>query len=134
MLHDTPAQTDPLFGIPPLTTTASPLFEFNLGRESRELPTENVGALQAPVSYIPTLESFSADGGLAHVPVLNNSKVKIASKVPKHPVLSTKSFVSVISCFNRISGLPKHLEYIHRDNLTLGVLKKILECNLEQLP
>ena len=98
------------------------------------MPTENVGAFQAPVSYIPTLESFSADGGWAHVPVLKNSKVKIASKLSKHPVLSSKSLVSVFSCLNRITGLPKHLEYIHRDDLTLEVLKKIFEFDLAQLP
>ena len=58
----------------------------------------------------------------------------ISSKAPKFPVLSTNSFVSVFSCFNRIYGLPKHLEYIHRDDLILEVLKKILEHDLDQLP
>ena len=78
--------------------------------------------------------SFAAESGLAHVPVLNKNKALVPSKTPKLPVVSSKSFVSVFSCFNNISGLPNHIEYIYREDLTLSVLKQILEYDLERLP
>ena len=79
LLFNTSAQTDPVFGLQPIPSIAAPSFQYNLGRQSREVPMGDVGAFQAPVSYTPTLGSFAAKSGLAHVPVLIKNKALVPS-------------------------------------------------------
>ena len=70
-----------------------------MGRESRLVPDGDVGAFKAQVRYTPTLGSFAAQGGLAHIPVLSHSKALVLSKTLKLPVLSNISKVTVFSCY-----------------------------------
>ena len=71
---------------------------------------------------------------MAHVPVLNKAKVCVSSKFPKHPVISSRSVVTVLSRSNRVHGLPRHIESVHRPDATLSLMKSILEYDLNQMP
>ena len=82
---------------------------------------------KAPVRHNPTLSSFAAQGGLAHVPVLSRNKALVPSKTLKLPVLSKKSLVTVFSCYTRVPGLPAYVKKVNREDLTLAVLLSVLE-------
>ena len=107
-------QTDPVSGLLPLPCIASPFFNANLGRESRQVPEGDVGTFKAPVSYTPTLGSFAAKGGLAHVPVLSRNKTLVPSKTLKRPVLSKVSKVIVF----RVTH--KCLDFLHTSKKFTG--------------
>ena len=131
---DTHSQTHPVLGLPPLVGTDASRVGMSIGREARVLPTGNVGEFRSPIGHHIALESFSAEAGMAHVPVLNKVIVCVSSKFPKHPVISSRSVVTVLSHFNRIHGLPRHIEYVHCPDATLVLMKSILEYNSNQMP
>ena len=82
-LTDTSSQTC-LVQIRPVDT-APPSLGVNVGRETRELPAENVGEFKSPQSYLTAVQSFSVNEGLAHIPALSSSKVCVTCRSPKHP-------------------------------------------------
>ena len=105
-----------------------------MGKENRELPTASVGEFRSPHSHLTAIESFSTNEGLAHIPVLNISKVRVTSRALKHPTQSVRSVVSFFSCFNKVHGLPGYIENVHRTDNTLACIKSTLANGKNQLP
>ena len=114
----------------PLVATAPQCIDMEYGREARVLPTANIGEFRTPVSRNIALESFSVETGMAHVPVLSKANVRVTSRLPKHPVISSKSTVVVFSRYNKVHGLPKHIETVLHPDATLPLIRTILEHDL----
>ena len=65
---------------------------------------------------------------------MNNNKHMVTSKCPKIPILSSKHKLTVYISSQYIQDIPKHIEQVYREDLTLKVLLALIEyelCHLE---
>ena len=106
------------------------VIDLQLGREPRVFPTGNVGPYQTHTVQMQTLGSYATAGGLSKVPTLDKAGKLVSSTVPNFPAISANSLLSVYSATHRISGLPEHVEQVHRADLGLPLLKDLLEYDL----
>ena len=97
-------------------------------------PTENIGPFAPAVNSIPVLGSFSVSANMARVPVLNQHKQLVPSKLPKFPTLSPKSKLNIYISSQPIYNLPSHMEQVHRVDLTLDVLFMLVKYDLDHIP
>ena len=104
------------------------------GRTLRIDPTENIGPFAPAVNSIPVLGSFSVSANLARVPVLNQQKQLVPSKLPRFPTLSPKSKLNIYISSHPVYNLPSHMEQVHRVDLTLDVLFMLVKYDLDHIP
>ena len=104
-----------------------------LGRTPRVVPASNVGNYVKAEACLPNIKSYSVSSGLSRGPVLNNNRRVITSKHPKIPKLSPKHKLTVYISSQYIQGLPAHIEQVYRDDLTLEVLRNLVEYELSHL-
>ena len=72
-----------------------PSFNPMEGRTVRIDPTSNIGPFAPVVQYTPVLGSYAMSASMARVPVMNQHKQLVPSKLPKFPILSPKSKLNV---------------------------------------
>ena len=104
-----------------------------LGRTPRIVPTSIIGPFAPAVSVTQVIGSYATTSGLVKVPVMNHEKNMVPSKFPKYPTLSDKSKLNVYISSHSIHNLPKHIEEVYRDDLTLDVLLSLVEYDLNHI-
>ena len=61
---------------------------------------------------------------------MNNNKCMVTSKRAKIPILSSKHKLTIYISSQYIQDLPKHIEQVYREDLTLKVLFALVEFEL----
>ena len=66
-------------------------------------------------------------------PVANSSRRVVTGKKSRIPKLSPNHKLTVYISSQFIQGLPKHIEQVHREDLTLSLLEELVEFELGDL-
>ena len=82
------------------------------GRTVRIDPTRNIGPFAPVVQSTPVLGSYAMSASMARVPVMNQHKQLVPSKLPKFPILSPKSKLNVYISSQPVYNLPSYMEQV----------------------
>merc|ERR1711891_24459 len=104
------------------------------GRTVRIDPTRNIGPFAPVVQSIPVLGSYATSASMARVPVMNQHKQLVPSKLPKFPTLSPRSKLNVYISSQPVFNLPSHMEQVFRVDLTLDILLTLVKHDLDHIP
>ena len=103
------------------------------GRTPRIEPSSNEGNFVKAAPILPALGSFSVNPSLSRGPVVNNNRRVVTGKKSRIPKLSPNHKLTVYIASQFIQGLPKHVEQVHREDLTLSLLEELIEFELGEL-
>ena len=134
-----PMSMNQFFGPPPpvpqvFLRPPPPTVDIMEGRTVRVVPTSNIGPFASVVPVTPVIGSYATSSGLVRVPVMNQQKKLVPSKLPKFPTLSDKSKLNVYISSQPVHHLPKHIEQVYREDLTLDVLLSLVKYDLDHIP
>ena len=104
------------------------------GRTLRVDPTRNIGPFAPVVQSTPVLGSYAMSANMVRVPVMNQHKQLVPSKLPKFPTLSPKSKLNVYISSQPVHNLPSHMEQVFRADLTLDILLTLVKHDLDHIP
>ena len=104
------------------------------GRTVRIDPTRNIGPFAPVVQSTPVLGSYAMSASMARVPVMNQHKQLVPSKLPKFPILSPKSKLNAYISSPPVYNLPSYMEQVYREDLTLDVLLSFVKHDLDHIP
>merc|ERR1711888_376635 len=121
---------------PPILSVHPPpsTVDLMVGRTVRVVPTGNIGPFASFVPSTPVIGSYAMSSGLVRVPVMNHQKELVPSRLPKFPTLSDKSKLNVYISSQPVHNLPKHIEQVYKEDLTLYVLLTLVKHDLDHIP